>query len=254
MLLRHHRRAAWMSLLGSGASLLGAGPSTAYAATPVSTAGLERTTAATSAGLPVKPQVPATCVTSKQNVLYTNVDEIFMAAYGWSGTHATVTQGATSTHTLGVAVKVGTGGWAASGSAGFSESQGSSATQSGIADAYVHNALNYRQYQTVCTGQLVRDTLRAESTYDYLSNFTFAPHINYATCVTKSAGAVVVKNTATDLTFGAGVSLPVELSVSAQSGWNTTTQATWKTTATTKLCGNSTTGWVNSSNISLSGG
>ena len=253
MLLRHHRRAAWMSLLGSGASLLGAGPSTAYAATPVSTAGLERTTAATSAGLPVKPQVPATCVTSKQNVLYTNVDEIFMAAYGWSGTHATVTQGATSTHTLGVAVKVGTG-------------------LGGERQCRVQREPGFERHPERDRGRVrpqrlelppVPDrlhraagqgTLRAESTYDYLSNFTFAPHINYATCVTKSAGAVVVKNTATDLTFGAGVSLPVELSVSAQSGWNTTTQATWKTTATTKLCGNSTTGWVNSSNISLSGG
>ena len=243
---------------GEPGAALSTDPPSAWVAIPgrtvqsLTSRGLQRTTLAAFSG--VVPAVPATCQTLTLS-LYTNVDEIYMAAYGWSGAHATVTQSSSTTHTLGLALKTGTGGWGANGNTAFSESQGSSASQSGVADAYVHNAVNYREYETVCTGQLIRYTLKPVSTYDYLSKFTFASHVAYtASCATKLNGATVVKNTATDLTFGAGVSLPVGLGVSAQSGWSTASQASWTVTSTTKLCGNNATGWPNSSNISLSAG
>ena len=195
-----------------------------------------------------------TCVTLKTSTLYTNNDEIFMAAYAWTGAMATVSQGASSSHILGIAAADGAGPYSASGSSTFTETQGSSVTQTGVADAYVHNAVNYRKYQRLCTGHLVHYTLVAESTYDYLSDFTYARHVSYtANCVTKMAGATVIKNTGTDITYAAGLSLPV-VSLSAQSGWSTTTEATWHVTARTLVCGDDPRGWPSSSSVSLSAG
>ncbi|WP_353510926.1 hypothetical protein [Intrasporangium sp.] len=172
-----------------------------------------------------------------------------MQAYAWSGALATVIQKNGNDHTLGI-------GFSSTGSnSGFKQSgtqstnMAPSASRSGVADTYVWNKVNYRDYYSSCSPSVTR---KPYSVNALLSNFTYTPHVTWSTCTTYRGGTYT-KYQGTNVTYGAGLDIG-PINVSAQSGWKSNTEIAWTVTKRTTLCANSASGWVSSSLASASAG
>ncbi|MGZ4480343.1 MAG: hypothetical protein ACXVW2_17140 [Nocardioidaceae bacterium] len=196
--------------------------------------------AARTAAVAASPAVPAVgCVVTATSTYY-NADEIFASVYAWSGALATVYQTTGTTHTLGVGLKSSAGVWSSSGTVSFNETTGAGASVPGVADAYAHNIVRYRDYYY---GSPCNYTKRIpSSTYGLLTGFTYAGHTRFSHCAPMVKGGQYWKDQGTNVTYAAGVDLGA-IDVSAQSGWNTATKLTWNLTSASVGCG-STTGWA----------
>jgi hypothetical protein len=78
--------------------------------------------------------------------------------------------------------------------------------------------------------------------------FRYAGHVNYRTCDPYSAGQVIWKYRARNVTYAGGVDAG-PINVSAQSGWNVATKIGWEIARQTKICGSSSDGWVESASL-----
>lgn len=183
------------------------------------------------------------CTVVAGDVKY-NMKEHFLDVYAWSGAQGTVTESSGVDHTLGVGVTTNSGGsWSGSGTKTISLH--SSGSQSSIENSSVWNRVNYRDYSYSCAPRTERRPL---SYYDMLSNdWAQVAHVNQtASCVTKLAGASWSTSSAKNKTFGAGMDIG-PINVSAQSGFNSSMDLTFNFTSKSKLCGNSSSGVVESS-------
>jgi len=181
------------------------------------------------------------CVTSASTIHY-GLPEYFMQAYAWSGAYATVVQKYGNDHTLGIAYSATGSDASFKQSGSISTNMAASASRSGVADAYVWNKVNYRDYVSSCSASKTR---KPYSVNALLTNFTYSAHPSWSTCQTYSGGTYT-KSQGTNVTYSAGMDIG-PINVSAQSGWNSNTEITWTVTSRTKLCGNSSAGWVSSS-------
>lgn len=171
---------------------------------------------------------------------YYGIDERFAAVYAWGGAYGTITQTYGSTHTLGVAAQLQSGAWQASGTSNLIEVKGTGAIRGGIADAWVYNKVNYRDFALTCPPWT--KTRQAVSNYGLLTAFNYAGHPYWSAC-SHYTGGTYWKSSGTQTTFSTGVTLGI-LNVSAQSGWDTATEMKWDVTSPTWLCGNTSQGWA----------
>lgn len=188
--------------------------------------------------------------------LYNN-RERFMAVYGWTGAKAKISQAlsSSSSHTVGIGYKLNVGPWSVSGSATQTISTGSAQTITGITNAFIHNSINYRRWNCSEANDniaIVGTEIRPAGFYDIFNEpNTIALHVNHTLgCVNKSAGTSVVKTAGTNQTFSAGVTTPF-INLSARSGFNQGTRLEFTVTAPSKVCGNSSQGWLAASNIDV---
>ncbi len=168
---------------------------------------------------------PAGCATV--NGSKHRLQEKFMKVENWRGAPATVTQGRSSSHTLGIGVGTSFSGspmkWHAAGTETVSRSIDES--QSGIVQKWAWNLVNYRDVQTSCSdgrGHTTRYTQRSPLGINTaFSRFTIAGSSPLLTehCRRRQRGYDMTKNTARNETVSGGVDLG-PISVSAQSGWN----------------------------------
>lgn len=182
------------------------------------------------------------------------IREHFLNVYAWSGAMATVDQtiGSSSSHTLGIAVRTAQG-WSATGSSTLAITQGAGQEMSGIADAAIYNAWNYRDFWGRTTaGPINCAKVVPVNIFDVFNEpFAYARHEYFSeSCVAKSPGAILRKNTGENVTHATGVDIG-PFSVSAQSGFNEGTEIKWTVTKPSMACSNSREGWPNASQVDL---
>lgn len=169
------------------------------------------------------------------------LSERFMQAYGWSGAQATVYEDYGNDHTLGIGLSTNAKGTSFTQSGTQTLNVGASAERGGVVDANVYNRVNYRDYYNTCTPHFER---RPISVYGLLTDYTYAPHPRWSTCIRYSSGKYT-KAKGSNVTYSAGVDIgPV--SISARSGWDSNTKLVWQVTRPTSICGSSAQGWVTS--------
>jgi hypothetical protein len=188
--------------------------------------------------------------------LYNN-RERFMAVYGWTGAMAKISQAvsSSSTHTVGIGYKPNVGSWSVNGSVTQTISTSSSQTVTGITNAFIHNSINYRRWNCSEANDntaIIGTEIRPAGFYDIFNEpHTSALHVSYTLgCVPKSAGTSIIKTQGTNQTFSAGVTTPL-MNLSARSGFNQGTRLEFNVTAPSKVCGNSSQGWLAASSIDV---
>jgi hypothetical protein len=190
---------------------------------------------------------PAACSTTWGRWYYPH--EKFMRVQNWRGAPATVTQGRSSTHTLGVGVAFSTPGapttWRAAGTLSVSRNIVESIPN--IVQKWIWNKVNYRDEIMRCTdgrGHVATYTNRRPMGINtaFSRETALGPATTYtAHCIRRAAGYSMVKDTARNLSVTAGVDIG-PLSVSAQSGWDNGTSYRVKATRRSWLCWNSAQG------------
>lgn len=189
-----------------------------------------------SAGIPGCTVYPGT--------IYYNNTERFLTANTWSGIPVTVSEGASSTHTLGVAVSQSGGAYSANGTGSISRSSSASVSVTYSTSHTTYNRVNYRHYADSCTG---RQWKGPYSFYDFLtSDGTSVSEAYYYNCGAHAAGTTWDTGTAKSATLGAGVNL-AGLSLSAQSGYSSSVNIHYAFHTSGEVCGNNTAGPLNSS-------
>jgi hypothetical protein len=168
---------------------------------------------------------PAGCAAANGRVH--RLQEKFMRVDNWRGAPASVTQGRSSAHVLGVGVGASFSGspvrWSASGTRTVAQSI--EETQHGIVQKWAWNLVNYQDTHLTCSdgrGHTVRYTKRAPTGINTaFSRFTPAGSgpTYTAHCIRRSPSYEMTKNSARATTVAGGVDLG-PISVSAQSGWN----------------------------------
>jgi hypothetical protein len=168
---------------------------------------------------------PAACATV--NGRRHRLHEKFMKVDNWRGAPASVTQGRSSTHVLGVGVGSSFSGspmrWSASGTR--TVSQRIEETQGGIVQKWAWNLVNYQDTHITCSdgrGHTTRYTKRTPTGINTaFSRFTPVGSTRKYTahCIRRSPDYEMTKNTARATTVAGGVDIG-PISVSAQSGWN----------------------------------
>ncbi len=196
---------------------------------------IQRRSVGSMAGLAVPTDI---CIYSA-GAIYYHRPEYFLKAYAWSGAMATVSQSYGVDHKLGIGLK-SYSGWTSSGTSTISLN--ASGSRGGVADATVFNAVNYRDYNNSCSAFTTR---KPYGVYAMLTNYTYAPHVNFTAC-TRYTGGTYSKVQGVNVTYGSGVDIS-GFSVSAQSGHNSESKISWTVTRGTRLCGSSSVGWVSSS-------
>jgi hypothetical protein len=196
---------------------------------------------------------PAGCATV--NGPKHRLQEKFMKVENWRGAPATVTQGRSSSHTLGIGVGTSFSGspvrWHLAGTDTVSRSIEES--QSGIVQKWAWNLVNYQDVQTTCSdgrGNTTRYTTRSPTGINTaFSRFTIAGSSPLLTehCQRRKRGYDLTKNTARNETVSGGVDLG-PISVSAQSGWNEGTKYHVDVTRISWQCWNNKDG-VNDSSV-----
>lgn len=172
--------------------------------------------------------------------------ESFVIAQGVTNARAKVTQGAGTSHSLGVAVNFG-GGWKGSGSTSKTKSSG--AGQGNIASARrYYNRVKYRYYTNTC-GVSYGYRWRPHSIQELVAGYVLVSRLSYSRCNTYDAGYEYTKNDGRNTTYGTGVDL-AQVNVSAQSGYNSDSSISWPNfTGRAKLCWSSSAGREQSSRV-----
>lgn len=180
----------------------------------------------------------AVCSTWKKE-LKTGVVANTTRAQGLSGVPAKVDVEVGSTGTFGIAAQTSTGAYSAGGTRTISSAAG--AERSWSSPVFAQHRVNYRRYWNDCTG---RSTWRPESYYALLSGAVATSRTTYslANCTTYSSGTYW-KSAGTAYTISGGVKFP-NISLSAQSGWNSKVRTGWTFSTKARLCGSTSSGWV----------
>ena len=162
---------------------------------------------------------------------------------------AHVTESATASHTLGVAVDFG-GTWHQSGTANISNTESVSSTSRDRQKAWSYwNKVNYRKFFDSCMGRYQKPA----SFYDILSG-DLDGRVDMlwlnVSCGVKRKGDSWDTGSARAATFGAGVDLPV-VDVSAQTGFGTSENVHFTFLRKGEVVGNATDGPVHSSVVEV---
>jgi hypothetical protein len=175
-----------------------------------------------------------------------NHTEHFVTTYTQSGIPERVTEGKSTTHTMGVEVRPAGGSWSANGTASITKTSTASVSVSYSGPHTTYNRVNYRSYSNSCTG---RQTKSPYSFYDMLTDDGSAVSmVSYIYCGHHPAGAVWSTGTAKSATFGAGVSVS-GVSLSAQSGYSSSVDLTYTFNVKGEVCGNNQAGPLYSSRV-----
>lgn len=179
---------------------------------------------------------------------YYNIPEHFLNAETYGGNiPETVTEGTNSstTATLGIAYSSTgqSGTWGASGTASITDSSTYGVSSTFSTTYSVYNRVNYRDFRGTCGG-VYREPY---SFYDLLTADGGPVGITWQwNCGTHRAGDTWYTASATDATIGGGVSLGI-LNVSAQQGYGTSIQLKYRFNVAGEVCGNSSSGPLQSS-------
>ncbi len=168
---------------------------------------------------------------------YKQATEFYGQADGAPGVWAHLTQTATSTHTLGIAVEGSNGAWSGSGSSSVSVTSGtSSSTSSTNYSMRWYNTINYRGYNWICTSGSVKHTYRAVSTYGRNSEWHQVTHPYYGYCINQRSGTNQIRHLETSYTNSGGVSLGF-VSVNAELTWGSDVTEEIKFLTASQYCG-----------------
>jgi len=172
---------------------------------------------------------------------------MFAKTYSISSIPVTVTEGTngSTTHTLGIALVSSGGGLSAAGTQTISTAH--SGNQPGAVDANVGNRVNYQQTAILCYPSLTY--WKPYSIADLLTVYTYAGHVDYATCYPHGKGSAWTTLTATNATFAYGVAL-TGISLSAQSGYGTSVLLTYNFNVAGQMCGSTVNGPTDSPLVS----
>jgi hypothetical protein len=179
---------------------------------------------------------------------YYNIPEHFLNTETYGGNiPETVTEGTNSstTATLGIGYSWSgaSGTWGASGTASITDSATYGVSSTFSTTHSVYNRVNYRDLRGTCGG-VYREPY---SFYDLLSADGGSVGITWQyNCSPHYAGDTWYSGGATDATVGGGVNLGV-LSVSAQQGYGTSIQLRYRFNVSGQVCGNSSSGPLQSS-------
>lgn len=179
---------------------------------------------------------------------YYNIREHFLNAETYGGNiPETVTEGTNSstTATLGIGYSYSgaSGTWSASGTASITDSSTYGVSSTFWTPYSVYNRVNYRDWRLSCGG-VWREPY---SFYDLLTADGGPVGITWQwNCGTHRAGDTWYTANATDATVGGGVNLGV-ISVSAQQGYGTSIRLEYHFNVAGEVCGNSTSGPLQSS-------
>lgn len=193
---------------------------------------------------------PSSCTTVATNNYQTGRQEEFVRAIGLLYAPVTVIQEHGTKHTLGVAIKYdGAVNWTASGTE-TKTFQASASTNYGGTSAIVHNSVNYRQFDIVCSIGLKVWVDTSWKPHGYHSLNTGRTLVSRPTswstaanCSTYSAGEYT-KSQGSNAVFSTGVKLSV-INLSAQASFNSSTKLRWNFSSSGGwLCGSSSFGWV----------
>lgn len=186
----------------------------------------------------VAQSVP-TCYIVPGTISYNHL-ELFANVYTSSSSiPATVTVGGSATHTMGVAVSMDGKVWTASGTSSIQRTSTSEVSTTYAGSHTVYNRVNYRNYANSCTGRRSRSPY---SFYDLLTADGGSVTTRYFTyCGNHDAGSKWSTGSATSATIPRGVSL-AGISLSAQSGYSSSLDITYRFKVNGEVCGNSTAG------------
>lgn len=227
----------------------------ATARAPVRAARLQAHAVAPQAVTPDGPPFEGGCDPWKTGTTYYNRNERFINVWAMTQAHATVIENVGSSHTLGIAVNYGNGGYGVSGSASIHTQTSAGGEWTTAANRTVYNSVNYRQYYRTCYhpyGSEIEHMAKPLGFYDIIHTAVAIDPNTWTGCVTKGAGTVWTKSKGTNVEFSAGVSLPFA-SVSSQASYSSSTEITWRPTGSVLLCGSSQDGWVSSAQAAVHG-
>lgn len=192
-----------------------------------------------------KPNIGAPCHWLKDTSVATKLDqkELWTYVYGWAGAKVTAAETTGTSHGLGIALKVGSGAWGASGTSTLDEATGSGRTVGGIVDKAIYNRVTLTEFGHPCTGHPNQYRWQATSLYALISDQVSVGHPIGRGCQHYSSGDFAKDNTA-NITWTNGLDITGVLNVSSHAGWNSSTKLVWSFTAASDLCGNSTLGPV----------
>lgn len=179
--------------------------------------------------------------------------ERFATFYGKSYTKGRVRHDAGTTHTLGVGAKAPGGTWGQYGTDSVKASGFGYDTNYTIVDAHVHNRIWQRYHYAKCrsqaTGKVETTTYSKPAGFSDGPDYTYAGHVDYATCRTGFPTHEYHRITHANYTYAAGLDLPF-VNLSAKSGWSSTTEMYWQFTKVGKLCGNNGQQWSYAKRVS----
>lgn len=176
-----------------------------------------------------------------------SVPEAFANVWSWSGAPVKFIQTYGTSHTLGVGI--GISKVVQMGTSVMQESH-SSLTVTGLYDNEVFNEVNYRSVHTTCDPNTywVPDST-AFFSYPILGYAKSAHPTGWSPCAVYSGGSTYYKSTATNITFSAGVNLAagtgasgVTGTLSAQAGWNSSSEEEYTFNSPSYLCGSTAAG------------
>lgn len=179
---------------------------------------------------------------------YYNIPEHFLNTETYGGNiPETVTEGtnSSSTATLGIGYSWSgaSGTWGASGTASITDSSTHGVSSTFSTTHSVYNRVNYRDLRGTCGG-VYREPY---SFYDLLTADGGPVGITWQyNCGAHRAGDTWYTASATNATIGGGVNLSV-ISVSAQQGYGTSVQLKYHFNVAGEVCGNNSSGPLNSS-------
>jgi hypothetical protein len=170
----------------------------------------------------------------------TDLLENYGRIFAWSGVNTVVSETDGNDHSLGLGIKVGNQAWTTDGTASFGESTSNGGSVNNAKDATLNNRVNYTDFYTSCSNGFVSVTRKPTSTYAQLTDFSYAGHANWPYCHLYTTGTFT-KSSGTNVTYSYGMDIAV-LQVSAQAGWNSSTEIKFTLTAPSNYCGSTSLG------------
>jgi hypothetical protein len=195
---------------------------------------------------PDGPPFEGGCAAWVTGATVVNNPERFMNLYAMTQAHASLAEKVGSSHTLGVAINYGSGGYSVSGSVAMHTTTSAGGTLSYSANRTVYNSVNYRQYSRRCYhsyGSEVEHEAKPAGFYDLQSKSAAISPITWTACSAPKSSGTWVKNQGSNVEFSVGVTLPFA-SVNSQAGFSADTEITWSPTASVVVCGNTENGWI----------
>ena len=177
--------------------------------------------------------------------------ERFMYVNNWPGAKATVTQGAGTSHTLGIAWKLTGQNWSANDSNTKTISTSDQATRHNVVDRWVLNKVNYQDihYKGLCEYPGERVEQRPYSVHTLIDRLEIRPFLpqlsDPAGCKKRGKDYEYTKNSTSNMTVSSGVDL-LGINVQATSGWDSDTSWTIDVDKPTKECWSNPDGPMNS--------
>jgi hypothetical protein len=174
--------------------------------------------------------------------------EHFLNVYTWSSAPATVFEEVGSEHTLGAAVKFGTGPWTAEVGAEKTTKDSNGGDFTTSSSKRIYNQVNYRYYVRSCWsagGAFSGNQMAWEQTSFYALTpgalATSVSHLPFAYCAGYVATQHAWKTHGQNVTYHAGVDLGF-ISVSAQAAFSTDTKIEYVFSRNSQFCGSRSSG------------